>query len=689
MAAKLALTFSISSGDGSRSQTIEADVPGVVKIGKLPSSQLRIDDDDVSNMHAVIEVSEGNEIQLIDLGSANGTVVNGEKISKVGLKDGDHIVLGSTTLTLHVAGAEAAVLASTPAVPPPVVAVPPPAGVSAQPAAASADMAPSSPAVSHRAPGSDGLFDKQDGSRAIEVTAMLQDSVLTVRHLDNPASGKVTGLTWVMLAIGVVMFLVGLVVTLPSVLGWAGLAAILLIAGLGFFVYGWTRRTRELASPHFVLGSAVDADLHIAHEAIPDAAFRLVESDGSDFSVQFTQAMQGDVTLGHERVDLSQLVSSGKAAQSGAAYSYRVPNDARVKLDFGDYTFLVNSVTPARTVPTAFLTTMASVLMIAYGASLAIHGLIGALVVLVPPDEKSLSLDLFDTDTKFLKYLNKPPEDKEEDIPEWLKKKGPDEAGGKGQRHKGDQGKMGKKTSDKKTGLYGLKGPKDNPDPHLAKQLAEDAAQNAGVLGLIKSDQGSHLASIFGRDTALGTDAEDALGGLVGDQIGEAYGLGGLGMSGTGRGGGGTGEGTIGLGSLGTIGKGGGGGSGAGYGRGAGRLGGRRARAPKVLFGRAQVRGALDKEIIRRIIRRHIREVKFCYQKELQANESLGGRVVIQFTIAATGQVLVSKVQNSTIGNSKVEQCIAQAVRRWLFPKPKGGGIVIVSYPFVLRSAGG
>jgi hypothetical protein len=49
---------------------------------------------------------------------------------------------------------------------------------------------------------------------------------------------------------------------------------------------------------------------------------------------------------------------------------------------------------------------------------------------------------------------------------------------------------------------------------------------------------------------------------------------------------------------------------------------------------------------------------------------------------------VVSKVGSSTLKNAKVETCIAQAVRRWLFPKPKGGGIVIVSYPFVLRSAG-
>src|SRR5436190_4127644 len=233
---------------------------------------------------------------------------------------------------------------------------------------------------------------------------------------------------------------------------------------------------------------------------------------------------------------------------------------------------------------------------------------------------------------------------------------------------------MGKKTSKNKEGLYGLKGPKDNPDPHLAKKLAEENAKNAGILGVLKMNEGSHLASIFGRDTALGNDPSDVLGGLVGNAIGEAYGVGGLGLVGTGSGGGGTGEGTIGLGNLGTIGKGGGGGNGSGYGRGAGGLGGRRASAPEVVPGTAEVRGSLDKEIIRRIIRRHINEVKFCYERELVKSANLVGRVMIQFTIAGTGMVAASVVQASTMNNPPVEQCIAQAVRRWEFPKPTGGG---------------
>jgi len=61
---------------------------------------------------------------------------------------------------------------------------------------------------------------------------------------------------------------------------------------------------------------------------------------------------------------------------------------------------------------------------------------------------------------------------------------------------------------------------------------------------------------------------------------------------------------------------------------------------------------------------------------------------MVQFTIAGLGNVIASMVQASTVNSPPVEQCIAQAVRRWEFPKPQGGGIVVVTYPFVLKAAG-
>ena len=67
-----------------------------VKIGRDPGQcQLALQDPDVSSVHAFICCRKGQWL-LQDLGSTNGTFVNGEKITTVGLKSGDRIKLGES-----------------------------------------------------------------------------------------------------------------------------------------------------------------------------------------------------------------------------------------------------------------------------------------------------------------------------------------------------------------------------------------------------------------------------------------------------------------------------------------------------------------------------------------------------------------------------------------------------------------
>src|SRR5262249_34362874 len=135
------------------------------------------------------------------------------------------------------------------------------------------------------------------------------------------------------------------------------------------------------------------------------------------------------------------------------------PNGARIMVELGANRFLVNSVPPPRAYPTPWQFNWGEQ---AYtGATALVMMAFLGMIYSIPPDPKSLSLDAFMNDQRFAQFLIKPPEEKEEEIPDWLKKKGPDEMGGKGKRHKGEEGKMGKKTSKNKSGLYGLKGPKD------------------------------------------------------------------------------------------------------------------------------------------------------------------------------------------------------------------------------------
>jgi len=93
-------------------------------------------------------------------------------------------------------------------------------------------------------------------------------------------------------------------------------------------------------------------------------------------------------------------------------------------------------------------------------------------------------------------------------------------------------------------------------------------------------------------------------------------------------------------------------------------------------------RGSLDKKVVGAIIGSHLPAVRACYEAERPANPDLKGRIACQFTIAATGRVITSTLQSSTMKNSKVEDCVCREMRNWEFPKPAGGGIIIVSYPF-------
>lgn len=179
-----------------------------------------------------------------------------------------------------------------------------------------------------------------------------------------------------------------------------------------------------------------------------------------------------------------------------------------------------------------------------------------------------------------------------------------------------------------------------------------------------------------GPEQVPGTDP----GTAVGDS--DRFGFGGLGPYHTGEGGG-RDDGTIGLGNLGTIGHS-EGSTGSGYGRGAGGLRGARTRPPLVRTGNIDVRGGLSREIVRRVVQRHVNEVRFCYEQELNAHPELEGRVEINLVISASGAVQTSAVGSSTLLSPAVESCVVRAVRRWTFPEPDGGGIVGVTVPYVL-----
>src|SRR4029077_19420250 len=116
---KVPIKFEIYKGDALvREEVLTQDV---IKVGKLASSHLRIDDETVSRMHAVIEVTGPDEIHVIDLVSTRGTLVNGERINKARLQSGDEIMFGESRVIVSFLEAQ---VAGQPPPPPPAPAPP-------------------------------------------------------------------------------------------------------------------------------------------------------------------------------------------------------------------------------------------------------------------------------------------------------------------------------------------------------------------------------------------------------------------------------------------------------------------------------------------------------------------------------------------------------------------------------------
>ena len=100
------------------------------------------------------------------------------------------------------------------------------------------------------------------------------------------------------------------------------------------------------------------------------------------------------------------------------------------------------------------------------------------------------------------------------------------------------------------------------------------------------------------------------------------------------------------------------------------------------------IKGSLSKEEIARVIRRHLNQIKYCYEKELTKKPNLRGKITSRFIIAGTGRVQMAKVYQTTMGYAPTEKCIVRIIKMMRFPQPRGGGIVSVTYPFMFQKAG-
>jgi len=93
------VTLVVVRGANAGSRFAAADA--VTSIGRHPESTIFLDDVTVSRRHAEILRSPGG-YELVDVGSLNGTYVNGTRIDRMALAEGDQLQVGKYKLVVVV-----------------------------------------------------------------------------------------------------------------------------------------------------------------------------------------------------------------------------------------------------------------------------------------------------------------------------------------------------------------------------------------------------------------------------------------------------------------------------------------------------------------------------------------------------------------------------------------------------------
>ncbi|HUQ01367.1 MAG TPA: AgmX/PglI C-terminal domain-containing protein [Kofleriaceae bacterium] len=452
------------------------------------------------------------------------------------------------------------------------------------------------------------------------------------------------------------------------------------VLGLGLVATGLLRR-REQARTTLRVGEAagVDVPLAGAHDVT------LVAPDGAGGFRANLIGFSGEVRRGQNVASIESLTAAGHTSIALAVGTH-------VKASLGKTTFHVRGMEkPARTAAPSPLVADRQVLTFV-AASAIVHLGVLAFLNAVPPDQNTAQTDMnANENTSVMAHLNS----NEDPNPEETKPDDSDDVG--------ENGGMASTIVSMalEDGTLGHDQPNPNPaklrvkdrglNEELARKAALEAASSAGVLAAMTSP----ISVYQGGDISDGLDDLDITGGIIdGDGTGAPMGSFGWGVKGQGLGcGTPDGKNCSGqhVGPYATIGW-----EGRDYagpfsqrpGR-PGRPGDRVAKVPTVKLSPpiacTQDAPCLDKEIIRRYVKRNIEKITYCYEKELLAQPGLEGTVMVNFTLNGNGRVIDSKASGV---DPTVSSCIAEVVSSIHFPKVGDDGIYPIKYPFQLRPSG-
>jgi hypothetical protein len=675
-APSISLTIQLANGV---TKVLEFNTNDPIMVGSGASSHVKLEGDDVSSLHCMLKPRDG-KVYVLDLGSDEGTELNGKELKgETALEDGDVVHVAGARITVHFGGDMLA----------PTVPIRRAAGHSTtNNDEATVPVRDASPKVEVKTVDNQITAAKKQDARGdakaaeprtekkVEPKKDAHENTELVRERRPPSTTARTATSMEPRKArereqSVSGFKLGKPTdhrAYRTMSDTDGKAASLAPAMSGEFkatdkrsvdvtaMWGGTviGVARAATGGAVTIGAGPGASLNVAHPSVPQAEYALVTMTGQGAVIKAASGME---VLVNDRPSESGTVT----LESGDTVRVRV----------GPVELVVQY---SKKAPTA-LVGLTEMLDVFYTKTLAIAlmiqlGLIAAMFI-TPILPNLDDEDLFKNQAEFTKLILAAQEKKKE--------KKEDLSGKKAAQHKDDAGVFGKKDKPKEDKVASKAGaPKVDKDKREEdRKIAMDAL---AALGL-KGPEGA-VSNVFGPG-GLGSGVNNALGGLKGASMGDAGGAGGLGSRGTGAGGGGTGLGIGGLGS--------------GTGRGSGGngnidLGGRGKGTTKIVPGKITYEGGLSREEIQRVISRVMSQIKYCYEKELNKDPNLEGKLVMFWIISGTGDVQTTQTAQNTFGGASgpaIDQCVSRIIQRLKFPNPKGGGIVNVTYPFVFSASGG
>jgi hypothetical protein len=93
----------------------------------------------------------------------------------------------------------------------------------------------------------------------------------------------------------------------------------------------------------------------------------------------------------------------------------------------------------------------------------------------------------------------------------------------------------------------------------------------------------------------------------------------------------------------------------------------------------------LKPPVVARVMHDARASLRLCYESELPANPKLQGKLRTYFEVGPSGAVQGQKLEESTLHNGKVEQCVLRTLAKVEFPRPPDGEAVPIVYPFVFH----